>query len=74
MPANQAVEHPNPLLRAELGRCVHPGCTRKVVATMRTADAFPPPQVACEAGHLWPSRGRRTAPAGVRAATRHSAH
>lgn len=73
MSADRTDEHPNPLLRAVLGRCGHPGCTREIVATVRSGDTFPPPRVACEAGHLWPFRSRRAAPASIRAVHRHEA-
>ncbi|HEX5407536.1 MAG TPA: hypothetical protein VFX16_35120 [Pseudonocardiaceae bacterium] len=48
--------HPNPMRRVEFGTCPRPGCDRTVFATVRVASAFHPPQVSCEAGHVWPAR------------------
>jgi hypothetical protein len=48
--------HPNPMRRIEFGTCPRPGCARTVFATVRVANAVNPPQVSCEAGHVWPAR------------------
>jgi hypothetical protein len=48
--------HPNPMRRVEFGTCPRPGCDRTVFTTVRAASELRPPQVSCEAGHVWPAR------------------
>lgn len=46
--------YPDPVVKLDLGRCVHAGCDRTIFASLHADDAAVPGHLRCEAGHAWP--------------------